>query len=75
VVNNLKEYIRKSGFKQSHIASKLSISENTLSSYISGRRHPRVDRAQKLAVILNCKVEDIFFTNNHHNVVNQINNH
>ncbi len=69
MVNNLKDYIRKSGLKQSHIASKLSISQNTLSSYISGRRNPRVDKAQKLAVILNCKVEDIFFANNHYNVV------
>jgi DNA-binding XRE family transcriptional regulator len=69
VVNNLKEHILKSGLKQSYIASKLSISPNTLCSYISGRRNPRIDKAQKLAQILNCKVEDIFFANNNYNVV------
>lgn len=69
MANNLKEYILKSGLRQSHIASKLSISQNTLSSYVSGRRHPKVNTAQKLAEILNCKVEDIFFANNHYNVI------
>ncbi len=64
--NNLKEFITKSGLKQSHIASKLGISNNTLSCYISGRRNPKVNTAKKLADILNCSVADIFFTENKH---------
>ncbi|MHB1443076.1 MAG: helix-turn-helix transcriptional regulator [Candidatus Humimicrobiaceae bacterium] len=58
--NNLKVFIINSGLKQSYIASKLGISENTLSCYISGRRNPKVYTAKKLADILNCSVEDIF---------------
>lgn len=71
--SKLKEQILKSGYKQSYLASELGISENTLSSYISGRRNPRVDKAQKLANLLNCRIEDIFFAKDKHNVYNHVN--
>lgn len=67
--NNLKEFITKSGLKQSHIALKLGISNNTLSCYISGRRNPKVNTAKKLADILNCSIGDIFFAENKHQSV------
>lgn len=57
----LKEMIKKSGLKQSYIASQIGISNNTLSSYIMGRRNPKIEIALKIARILKCNVEDIFF--------------
>lgn len=70
--NNLKDYISRSGLKQTHIALKLGISNNTLTCYISGRRNPKVDTAKKLADILNCTVADIFFTENKHQLIKHI---
>lgn len=62
--NRLKEIIAKSGLKKSFIASKIGVANNTFSCYISGRRNPTVKTAEKIADILNCSVEDIFFTKN-----------
>lgn len=72
MVSYLKEYITKSGFKQSYIAAKIGISENALTAYITGRRNPKSKTKEKLANILNCKIEDIFFAKNNYNVEKQV---
>lgn len=72
MVNKLKEYIRKSGYKQSYIAAQTGIPYQTLTSYITGRRNPGQKNQEKLAKILNCKTGDLFFANNKHHVYNQI---
>jgi DNA-binding XRE family transcriptional regulator len=73
-MNNLKKMIKKSGLKQSHIASKVGISDNTLTSYITGKRNPSIEKAKKLADFFNCKIEDIFFVENKHNKNKVVNN-
>ena len=65
-MNNLKNLIKKSGLKQRYIASKIGLTASTITNYVTGRRKPRIDTAKKLAEILNCRVEDIFFEKNKH---------
>jgi len=56
----INEMILKSGLRKGHIANKLEINPNTLSSYISGKRKISLEMAVELAKILNCDVNDLY---------------
>ena len=57
----LGKLIEDKGLKKSYIARKVGISPGLLSKYLSGERKPKLDTAKKLADILECSIEDIFF--------------
>ena len=57
----LGKLIEDKGLKKSYIAHKIGISPGLLSKYLSGERKPKLDTAKKLADILECSIEDIFF--------------
>ena len=57
----LGKLIEDKGLKKSYIARKIGISPGLLSKYLSGERKPKLDTAKKLADILECSIEEIFF--------------
>jgi len=68
MINNkdtkLKKRIREKGLKQSFIATAIGISETTFSKYVNQKITPSYKIAKKIAEILNCKPDDIFFEKN-----------
>jgi transcriptional regulator with XRE-family HTH domain len=70
LAKTLKQIITETGLKQYVIAHRADISENFLSRMITGDRRPSPQTAKKLAKVLNCGVEDIFFAINKHGVDN-----
>jgi len=60
----LKKRIMEKGLKQSFIAKLVDISETTLSKIATGKIKPTYLLAQKIATVLDCKPDDIFFENN-----------
>ncbi|WP_100408432.1 helix-turn-helix transcriptional regulator [Bacillus solitudinis] len=57
---NLKWLIPKSGKNQNEIANQMGVSKQMFSNWVSGRNYMRVDKAYKLAKILNVKVDDLY---------------
>lgn len=55
----LLQYRVKNGMTQTDLAKKLSISQNAVSQYESGKRTPTVKRISSIASALECSVADI----------------
>lgn len=53
------QYRLKNGMTQAKLAKKLSISQNAVSQYESGKRVPTVKRISSIASALGCSVADI----------------
>lgn len=53
------QYRLKNGMTQAELAKKLSISQNAVSQYESGKRVPTVKRISSIASALGCSVADI----------------
>lgn len=51
--------MRVCGFNQEMLAKELGVSTATISYYLNGKRVPNLYRAEKLAEILHCTVEDL----------------
>lgn len=62
--NNLKRIRRASGLKQSTLAKLAGVSRSATSEIESGKHLPSLRTAQKLAEVLNVKIEDIFEAEN-----------
>lgn len=58
--NKIREYRERAGLTQEQLASLLRVSQTTISFFESGKRFPDVTCALRMALILRCKVEDIF---------------
>ncbi|WP_018664633.1 helix-turn-helix transcriptional regulator [Heyndrickxia acidiproducens] len=54
------EIIDAAGYKKKYIAKELGVSPTQLSNWISGRSYPTVEKAFKLAKLLNVKVDDLY---------------
>ncbi|WP_066317046.1 helix-turn-helix domain-containing protein [Bacillus sp. FJAT-29814] len=54
------ELIDATGFKKKYIANLLEISPTQLSNWIAGRSHPPMEKAFKLAEILNVTVDELY---------------
>lgn len=54
------EWIDRTGFKKKYIAKELDISPTQLSNWIAGRSYPPIEKAFKLAELLQCKVDDLY---------------
>lgn len=55
----LREYRMKNGLTQSALAKKLSISQNSISQYETGKRTPHVYRLTAIADTLGCPISEI----------------
>lgn len=55
----LKKYRAVNGLTQADLAIKLSVSQNSISQYESGKRNPSVKRLADIATALNCSMNDI----------------
>nr|DAM24329.1 MAG TPA: Repressor protein CI [Caudoviricetes sp.] len=64
-MNKLKKYRQERNLKQSFIAQKIGVSQQTFSCYELGTAKPPLDTAKKLADIFGCSIEDIFFNNSY----------
>ncbi|MCK6203915.1 helix-turn-helix domain-containing protein [Bacillus infantis] len=52
--------LRISKYRREFIQKELGVSKNTLSNWCSGKTYPTVDKALKLAELLEVKVEDLY---------------
>lgn len=52
--------IESKGFKKKYIAEKVGVSPNQLSNWITNKNYPPMDKAFRLAEILECKVDDLY---------------
>lgn len=57
---NLTEMIEMRGTTARELAAKVGVTEATVSLYAAGKRTPRVDVAQRIALALGCDVRDVF---------------
>lgn len=55
----LLKYRLQNGMTQTELAKKLSISQNAVSQYESGKRVPTVKRIANIAMALDCSITDI----------------
>lgn len=51
-MNNIKEYIKKSGYKNDFLSQELGCHKTEISQWIAGRRQPSHERLKKLCTIL-----------------------
>lgn len=61
--SNIGELIDKKGYKKKYIATKLDVTPTQLSNWVSGRSYPTIEKAFRLAEILDCKVDDLYIIN------------
>lgn len=59
LAKNLKKYILKSGKDRSTVAEDLDLSYSTLTDWINGKKYPRIDNVEKLAVYFNVSKSDL----------------
>ncbi|MCF6280399.1 MAG: helix-turn-helix transcriptional regulator [Flavobacteriaceae bacterium] len=58
--NNLKVYRFKFGFTQDDISKELKVSRQTINAIENNKYFPSLELGLKLAIILECKVDDLF---------------
>lgn len=56
---NLKKYISKSGKDRTTIAEELELSYSTLTDWVNGKKYPRINNIEKLAVYFNVSKTDL----------------
>lgn len=59
LAKNLKKYILKSGKDRSMIAEDLDLSYSTLTDWVNGKKYPRINNIEKLAVYFNISKSDL----------------
>lgn len=52
--------LRTSKYRREFIQKELGISANTLTNWCTGKTYPTVDKAYKLAELLEVKIEDLY---------------
>ncbi len=58
--SRIKEWIAKSPYNQTQVAKMMEVSNETLSKWVNNKNKPSLEKAFKLATILNCKVDDLY---------------
>ncbi len=58
--NRINEYIERKGYKKKWVAQQIGVSQEVLSRWINGKNMPSLEKAFKLAEILECKVDDLY---------------
>lgn len=59
--SNINYWINKRGYKKQWIAKQMGVSREVLSRWINGHTMPSLINAFKLADILDCKVDDLYY--------------
>ena len=59
MVEKIKEFREEKGIRQSELALRLGVSQNTVSQWETGMRMPRVDMLRKIAGIFGCTVDEL----------------
>lgn len=54
------DLVRVSKYRREYIIKELEITQNTLSNWCTGKTYPTIDKAYKLAELLECKVDDLY---------------
>jgi putative transcriptional regulator len=62
--NRIKELRKQSGLRQEDMAKLLSVTRQTIIAIENDKYNPTLELAMKIAKLLNCPVEDIFFLDN-----------
>lgn len=61
--NNIKQLRKQAGLRQEDMAAQLGVSRQTIIAIENDKYNPTLELAMKIAILLNLKVEDIFFLN------------
>ena len=61
--NNIKQLRKQAGLRQEDMATQLGVSRQTIIAIENDKYNPTLELAMKIALLLNLKVEDIFFLN------------
>lgn len=61
--NNLKKLRKERNLKQIDLAKEVGVTRQSMSYYELGMTRPSLDKAKKIADVLDCTIEDIFFDN------------
>jgi putative transcriptional regulator len=56
----IKQLIDAKGLKQTFVAEQIGVTPQQLNAWIKGKTYPRIDRAYKLAEVLECKMDDLW---------------
>ena len=59
LAKNLKKYILKSGKDRSTVAEDLDLSYSTLTDWVNGKKYPRINNIEKLAIYFNVSKSDL----------------
>ncbi|MEW6606897.1 MAG: helix-turn-helix domain-containing protein [bacterium] len=59
--NKLYQILQKKDITQVSLANQVGVSSNYINLITSGKRRPTLSLAHKIAQVLNCSIEDIFF--------------
>ena len=59
LTENLKKYRKKAGLSQAEIAKKLIMSQQGYAKYETGKSSPNPETLARIAIILNCNMEDL----------------
>lgn len=57
-------WIDERGYRKKYIAKQLDVTPNQISNWISGRSYPTIEKAFKLADLLDVKVDDLYERDN-----------
>ncbi len=61
--NNIKQLRKQAGLRQEDMATQLGVSRQTIIAIENDKYNPTLELAMKIAILLDMKVEDIFFLN------------
>lgn len=60
IINNIQSLRERANLTQEQLAEKLNLTQVAISKWESGLAFPRTAILPKLALILNCKIEDLY---------------